>query len=187
MIEQENSDLSTLASDLILEWNKKTILNEYVDVDYADRETLEDFLHTSLNPNAKAYIYERECPFMSKETLNAYFGDVAFIQHSASISPNTFNVRLIANCTESMIRFFVDRYNSGLGAKDSNSRIIRLGLLKNFFSEPFEPFHETMKRILAMKTTKEWMKNALDKSSNPKNSPEDLIFSFANGQLLTIL
>ena len=99
MIEQENSDLSTLASDLILEWNKKTILNEYVDVDYADRETLEDFLHTSLNPNAKAYIYERECPFMSKETLNAYFGDVAFIQHSASISPNTFNVRLIANCT----------------------------------------------------------------------------------------
>lgn len=187
MTKQENSDLSTLCSDLLLKWDKETILNECVDVVCAYRETLEDFLHKSLNSNAKAYIYERDCPFMSKETLNAYFGDVAFVQHSASINPNTFNVRLIANCTEDMIRFFVDRYDSGLGAKDSNSRIIRLGLLKNFFSEPFEPFQETMKRILAMKSAKEWMKNALDKSSNPKNSPEDLVFSFANGQLLAIL
>lgn len=67
-----NTDLSTLCSDLLLQW--ETDNKAFSDsMDEHSDTTLEDFLHKNLNREAKVYIYERECPFMSKETLDAYF------------------------------------------------------------------------------------------------------------------
>lgn len=183
-----NTDLSTLCSDLLLQW--ETDNKAFSDsMDEHSDTTLEDFLHKNLNREAKVYIYERECPFMSKETLDACFGNVAFIQHTQTSRKNTFNVRLIANCDEYKMMHLISYYDgfqtSGSSTVCPSSVILRIGLLKCFFAEKFDPFQETMKRILAMKSAKEWMKNALDK--NVVKNQQDLVFSFANGQLLAIL
>lgn len=192
-----NTDLSTLCSDLLLQWETNELLKKS-DIEFRNcmqdltrDETFENFLHKNLNPEAKVYIYERSCPFMSKETLDAYFGNVAFVQHTKTLQKNTFNVRLIADCDEYKMTHLVsyyDGYNTkrtGIVCPSSTSMILRIGLLKWFFAEKFDPFQETMKRILAMEPTKEWMEKALDKE-NPRKQ-QDLIFSFADGQLLAIL
>ncbi len=139
----------------------------------------EDFLHKNLNKDAKVYIYERECPFISKETLNAYFGNIAFVQ-CVSILRNDFNIRFIANCNKDKLIDNVSKCN-----EYNNYMILRIGLLKYFFAERFDPFQETMNRILAMEPTKIWIKEALDK--NNIRETKNLEFYFYNGQLLTIL
>lgn len=141
--------------------------------------SLEDFLHKNLNKDAKVYIYERECPFISKETLNAYFGNIGFVQY-VSIFKNDFNIHLIANCNKNKIINSVSKCNI-----NNNYMILRIGLLKYFFAERFDPFQETINRILAMEPTKIWIKEALDKNNiREKNNLE---FYFSNGQLITIL
>lgn len=189
-----NTDLATLCSDLLLQWETNELLKKS-DAEFRNcmqdltrDETLEDFLHKNLNREAKVYIYERECPFMSKETLDAYFGNVAFIQHTQTNRKNTFNVRLIADCDEYKIMHLINYYQiEGIntGTIRPSSMILRIGLLKCFFSDGFDPFQETMKRILSMEPTKKWMEKALDKE-NPKKQ-QDLTFSFADGQLIAIL
>ena len=183
-----NTDLSTLCSDLLLQW--ETDNKAFSDsMDEHSDTTLEDFLHKNLNREAKVYIYERECPFMSKETLDAYFGNVAFIQHTQTNRKNTFNVRLIANCDEYKMMHLISYYDgfqtSGSSTVCPSSVILRIGLLKYFFADSFDPFQETMKRILAMEPAKKWMGKALDKENPWKQ--QDLTFSFADGQLIAII
>jgi len=184
MLDLDLSDLSTLSPDLAYQWNihdfnyMKTKSDEF-----SKDGTFEDFLHANLSKDAKTYIYERECPFVSKDTLNAYFGNIAFIQHTAN--QTSFNVRLIADCSESRLMQLVAYYDSY--GTDGHSRIKRVGLLRNFFAEGFDPFQETMKRILEIPKAKEWMKKALNPNSTDVKKQEDLVFAFAKGQLIAII
>ena len=180
MLDLDLSDLSTLSPDLAYQWNMS--FNMKTESDNSDN-TLEDFLHENLSKDAKAYIYERECPFMSKDTLITYFGNIAFIQHTAN--PTSFNVRLIADCDESKIMRLVAYYDSY--GTDGHSRIKRVGLLRNFFAEGFDPFQETMKRILEIPKAKEWMKKALNPNQTDVKKQEDLVFAFAKGKLIAII
>lgn len=181
-------DLSTLSSDLLVQCGG-LISNNVTKTDNVADKTFEGFLHKHLNKDAKVWIYERECPFMSKERLDTYFGNIAFIQHSQSCDRNMFNVRLVSGCQEYDIKQWIYYYEGFLGNPiASSNHIIRLGLLKYFFAESFDPFQETMKRILEMPPTKEWMKIALSKKTSPiEERQPDLVFSFAQGQLLAIL
>ena len=159
--------MNPLCSDLLFEWKEDSLSLK----NFSEESSFEKFLKENLSSETKVFIYERECPFMSKETLDFYFGNVSFIQHSARSEPNTFNLRLMSGCSAKKMQYLIDGYKG-----DS---IIRLGLLKWFFAQEFDPFQETVKRILEMKPTQRWMKAARE-----SKIVEDRVFSFCNGELI---
>ena len=152
-----------------------------------DNETFEDYLKRTLPKKAKSFIYEREHPFLSKKRLNRLFGNIAFFQFSNEKDPiceKTFSVRLVSNCiNENKVKDILSNY-TGKSRPFLlwRSHLMRFGYLKCLFSEQFDPFQETIKRILELKDIKHWITDMLSK----KKSHNEISISFFDGKPNTI-
>jgi len=156
-------------------------------IDSEKEETFEDYLEKVLPKETETFIYEREHPFLSKERLSDFFGNIAFFQfaHDKTFAvKNTFSVLFSANCdSEDKAKEILSNY---VGNRRSltlfQTQLIRFGYLKCFFSEQFNPFQETMKRILELKEIKAWLADALDKSK----VHDEISLAFVNGEPIAI-
>ena len=148
-----------------------------------EEETLEDYLHKNISKDAEAFIYEREHPIISKETLKYYFGDVAFIQYMNFWTKGQWNVVLLNDyCTdEDSLKATLNTY-CGLHLDERQGSLVRFGYLRCLFSETFNPFQETMKRLLELNPIKKWLRKTIDNKEKSK-----LVACFLNGQLIEII
>ena len=93
-------------------------------------ETLEDYLNETLNKKTEAFIYQRELPFLSKDSLDYYFGNVAFIQYANYWrSKDQWNIVLLSKCdsVDSLKNAF-RLYCSGIDGYDEKyANIFRFG------------------------------------------------------------
>lgn len=148
-----------------------------------DGETFEDYLKRTLPKKAKSFIYEREHPFLSKKRLNRLFGNIAFFQFSNEKDPvceNTFSVLFVSDCNnENKVKDILSNYTGkSRPLLLWRSHLMQFGYLKCLFSEQFDPFQETMKRILELKDVKRWVTNILNK----KESHKEISISFVDGK-----
>lgn len=153
----------------------------------SDKETFEEYLKKILPKETETFIYEREHPFLSNERLNNTFGNIAFFQFAGDkdlASKNTFSVLFSADCNnEDKAKEILSNYTgNSRPALLLNAYLIRFGYLKCFFSERFNPFQETMKRILELKEIKSWIADALDK----RKMHHEISLTFANGEPIAI-
>lgn len=156
-------------------------------IDSDENETFEDYLKRTFPADTEIFIYERKHPFLSSEKLNSFFGNIAFFEivkfndSIHQVGKNTFNVLLSADCdNEYKAKNILSNYSVKHPLFDT--RIIRFGYLKCLFSEQFNPFQETMKRILELKEIKKWVADVLDKHKTHR----EMNLSFVNGELIAI-
>ena len=152
-----------------------------------DSETFEDYLKKVLPKETEAFIYEREHPFLSNKRLNYTFGNIAFFQFSDSknlAKKNTFDVLFSNDCdNEEKVKKILSNYVGNIRpALLLNAHLIRFGYLKCFFSEQFNPFQETMKRILELREIKSWVTDSL----NEKKVHDKISLAIANGEPIAI-
>ena len=153
----------------------------------SDEETFEEYLKKILPKETEMFIYTREHPFLSNERLEELYGNIAFFQFAKGkelAANNTFSVLLSADCndedkTKEILSNYVGDVRPTLLFQ---TYLIRFGYLKCFFSEQFNPFHETMKRILELKEIKSWVADALDKNKMHHN----ISLAFANGEPMAV-
>lgn len=163
-----------------------SIMNELVIDDINDTSDFEKFLLERINKDAKIYIYQKDHPFLTKERLDDTFGDIFFFQVrslNSFKSKNSFNIHLYNNkyhvYSEDSIKELVEKYEHLEPENQYDySKIVRFGYLKCFYSEKFDPFQETMTRLLNTDVVKYWMK---------KENSDALSAYFVNGELITFL
>lgn len=120
-------------------------------------ETIEDFI-AKTSPETKIYVYNSSDSrfFLSQETLDKLYGNLIFSEILIpNEKPNSFNLileipdnpngEMYLNVLKNRIRAF------------SWKRIpfLRFGMVKCFLSAPFDPFQETLNRVLAMEAIKQ--------------------------------
>lgn len=175
-----NSVMQLLDSSII------SVMNEIAGDIYDDTSDFEKFLLERINKDAQIYIYQKDHPFLTKERLDETFGDIFFFQVrslNSFKSKNSFNIHLYNNkyhvYSEDSIKELVEKYEQPNPENQYDySKIMRFGYLKCFYSEKFDPFQETMTRLLNTDVVKYWMK---------KESSDALSAYFINGELITFL
>lgn len=133
--------------------------------DSEKEETLEDYLNETLNKKTEAFIYQRELPFLSKDSLDYYFGNIAFIQYDNYWrSKDQWNIVLLSKCdsVDSLKNAFRMYCSDIDGYNEKYANIFRFGYLRCLFSETFNPFQETMKRLLSLNVVKPWLRKAIE-------------------------
>lgn len=124
-------------------------------------EPFEEYLKTHINENGKAYIYQKDHPFLSSESLNDMFKNVWFVQHfllseNDCLSDSFVVILSNSETYEEGIKNIIRNVNYKIDSKGycHTKTVFRVGFLKCLYSEMPDPFQETMNQILQLPETK---------------------------------